>query len=96
LGNHSAGQVEIQYQGIWGVVCNINWGLPDAHAICRMLGYKAAEGYIWNIEGETTRRRLMNYVQCSGQEKTIAECYHYGWWNTYCSNDRLAGVICQE
>jgi hypothetical protein len=56
--NHT-GKVEIQYQGTWGTVCDWNWGIQDAHVICRMLGYKAAEVAITYIEGETTRRMLM-------------------------------------
>jgi deleted-in-malignant-brain-tumors protein 1 len=94
--NHT-GQVEIQYQGTWGVVCDDYWDISDAHVICRMLGYKAAEIAIRYIEGETTRRMLMRYVGCSGKEKSIAECAHLGWWSTTysCSNKELAGVVCQ-
>jgi len=94
------GQVEIQYQGTWGAVCgryNSGWDIRDAHVICRMLGYKAAEGRIRYIEGEPTTRLLMDQVGCSGKEKSIAECYHRGWWNvdSYCTYKLLAGVVCQ-
>ncbi|XP_031555779.1 deleted in malignant brain tumors 1 protein-like, partial [Actinia tenebrosa] len=90
------GKVEIKYQGTWGVVCDISWDIRDAHVICRMLGYKAAKHAIRFIEGETPRRMLMSYVGCSGREKSIAECYHPGWWvvPSYCSNKVLAGVVC--
>ncbi|KAK3748852.1 hypothetical protein QZH41_018739 [Actinostola sp. cb2023] len=89
------GQVEIQYNGTWGTVCDYNWDIRDSHVICRMLGYKAAERPIWWIEGETTTRILMNYVQCSGKEQSIAECAHSGWWTDYCKYKYLAGVVCQ-
>ena len=95
------GKVEIQYQGQWGTVCNYGytWDKNDAYVICRMLGYKAADAAIWNIEGETSRRMLMNSVGCSGNEKSIAECSHNGWWNvpssTGCTNKYNAGVACQ-
>jgi hypothetical protein len=92
--NHT-GQVEIQYQGTWGAVCHNWWDIKDAHVICIMLGYKAAERPIYYIEGETTRRQLMYRVGCSGKEKSIAECAHYGWWKYTCSNKVLAGVVCQ-
>jgi deleted-in-malignant-brain-tumors protein 1 len=75
VGSHSAGQVEIQYQGTWGTVCQWNWGISDAHVICRMLGYKAAEVAIKFIEGETTRRQLMYYVGCSGKERSMQSVF---------------------
>ena len=93
------GQVEIQYKGTWGTVCEDYWDIKDAHVICRMLGYKAAENRILRIEGETTTKTLMTDVRCSGKEKSIAECAHLGWWNvpswTGCTYKSLAGVVCQ-
>ena len=91
------GKVEIQYQGQWGTICNGAWDKNDAHVICRMLGYKAADAAIINIEGETSRRFLMFNVGCSGNEKSIAECSHNGWWSVWsgCTNKLNAGVVCQ-
>ncbi|XP_031559299.1 deleted in malignant brain tumors 1 protein-like isoform X2 [Actinia tenebrosa] len=96
--NHT-GKVEIKYNGTWGVVCDWSrwWDIRDAHVICRMLGYKAAEHAIRFIEGETPTRMLMYSVACNGREKSIAECYHLGWWSihSWCSNKDLVGVVCQ-
>ena len=102
------GKVEIQYQGQWGTVCNsyltgstwiVSWDKNDAHVICRMLGYKAADAAILHIEGETSRRMLIYNVGCSGSEKSIAECSHNGWWNVpsvhWCNDNDNAGVVCQ-
>ena len=94
------GKVEIQYQGQWGTVChggNDNWNIKDAHVICRMLGYKAADVAIIAIEGVTSRRFLMYDVGCTGNEKSIAECSHNGWWKvpSVCDNRYNAGVACQ-
>ncbi|XP_031556790.1 deleted in malignant brain tumors 1 protein-like, partial [Actinia tenebrosa] len=98
--NHT-GKVEIQYQGIWGVVCDYWWyrwwDIRDAHVICRMLGYKASKHAIRYIEGGTPRRGLMYDVGCRGREKSIAECAHSGWWKvpSRCSNKLLVGVVCK-
>ena len=93
------GKVEIQYQGQWGTVCDFGsyWDIKDAHVICRMLGYKAADAAIILIEGETSRRFLMYNVGCSGNENSIAECSHNGWWSVHssCDNRHNAGVVCQ-
>jgi len=92
------GQVEIQYNGTWGSVCHVYWDIQDAHVICRMLGYKEAEGPIVYIEGEPTTTRILmdpDGVRCSGKEKSIAECSRLGWWTAYCSYKALAGVVCK-
>ena len=106
-------KVELRYQKEWGTVCNgwyqvgstwySYWGKKDADVICRMLGYKAAVVPIYKIEGETPRRMLMYNVGCSGNEKSIADCTHNGWWpsiSSYsdCSSyptKTYAGVLCQ-
>jgi len=93
--NNSAGQVEIQYNGAWGAVCDGRWDIRDAHVICRMLGYKAAERLIEYIEGETTTPILMDDLGCTGKEKSIAECYHRGWSIHNCNSREHAGVVCQ-
>ena len=97
------GKVEIQYQGQWGTVCdygaywNSYWDKNDAHVICQMLGYNAAHAAIVQIEGDTSRRFLLDNVGCSGNEKSIAECSRGTWWSVHysCSNKANAGVVCQ-
>ena len=33
------GRVEICYSGIWGSVCDSNWGYSETAVVCQQLGY---------------------------------------------------------
>ena len=33
------GTVEVCQNGVWGPICNDQWGTPDAAVVCRQLGY---------------------------------------------------------
>ena len=35
----SQGRVEILHDGLWGTVCDEDWGNVDASVVCRMFGY---------------------------------------------------------
>ena len=89
------GRVEVYYQGQWGTVCDDGWDLDDANVICRMLDLPSAS-HAWSNAhfGEGTGVIALDDVNCFGDESSLAECRHSGWFNNDCSHSEDAGVTC--
>ena len=92
------GRVEIQYNGIWGTVCDDSWDLTDATVVCHQLGYRDATRAPHGAEfgkGSTNQPIWLDEVSCTGTEKTLADCSSDGWGTHDCSHYEDAGAICE-
>ena len=92
----SEGRLEVYYQGAWGTVCDDYWDLQDAIVVCRQLGFPGA---VRTASAATEFSAgdgpiLLDSVQCSGDENTLADCPHEGWFVHNCAHSEDAGVIC--
>lgn len=91
----NAGRIEVYHNGLWGTVCNKNWGLTNAAVVCRMLGYRGAT--LPTCGGSCTQGTgpiWLSGVVCKGSEKTIDECTHGEWGSHSCKHEKDAGVVC--
>ena len=90
------GRVEVNYNGVWGTVCDNGWDLNDAQVVCRQLGLgKAVAATHRAFYGQGSGQIWLSYVNCVGTEERISNCSHYGWGSYYyCYHWKDAGVKC--
>ncbi|XP_038051810.1 deleted in malignant brain tumors 1 protein-like [Patiria miniata] len=90
------GRVEVYYKCHWGTICSNGWSIRDAHVICRQLGYSSAsQSWRYAHFGHGTGPILLNNVACQGNESSIDQCHHSGWYdNSGCNHFSDAGVTC--
>ena len=88
------GRVEIYHNGTWGTVCDDYWGINEARAVCRQLGFldgtPAAPGYFGPGMGQI----WLDNVNCPDDADRLDRCSSQGWGVHNCDHHEDAGVIC--
>ncbi|XP_047402818.1 galectin-3-binding protein isoform X2 [Sciurus carolinensis] len=91
------GRVEIFYEGQWGTVCDNLWDLTDASVVCRALGFEnATEALGGAAFGPGTGPVMLDEVECTGSEPSLADCKSLGWLKSNCRHKKDAGVVCSN
>jgi len=102
-----AGRLEVLYDGVWRSVCRDGFDGAAATVVCSMLGYYGNYGHYYGNYGHIGRPTSNNFgdgpgpsglqsVQCSGTERSLAECARQRDWSLgNCSDtDEQAAVSC--
>lgn len=91
------GRVEVQYEGVWGTVCNKNWDKNDADVVCRTLGFdRAKPKNCCPRFGEGTGPIVIDDAQCTGTEIGLSFCKVRGWGLSFgCTHAHDVGVACE-
>ncbi|CAA9998715.1 unnamed protein product [Nesidiocoris tenuis] len=85
--------------GKWGLICDDQFDLNDAHVVCRHIGYPLGAKEIRKHQATSLTDKvntfLIDDLNCNGNETTIADCAHNGWGVHDCSQEEAAGVVCK-
>ena len=85
-GGHK-GLLELRHRGVWGSVCDFNFGRGEADVFCHMLGFDRAANW---TSGELDVFRSGSWPvwisfgspnSCTGAEETLEECHDKSHWN---------------
>ena len=92
--NKLEGRVEIQYQGIWGTICDDGWDDIKATIVCKELGFLNGTATQQALFGsDTTSPVWLDQVNCTGSESKLSHCIHHGATNTgNCSHSQNVTV----
>lgn len=93
------GRVEVERNGRWGTVCDDGWDLNDVAVVCRELGCgeakKTPSGDLYGPLTEKEQSVLIQEVNCSGMEDTLAQCeQNEDVFN--CLHEEDAGASCEN
>ena len=94
--NVTSGRLEIRNTGVWGTVCDDEFGVEEGSVVCKMLGlpggvkihnqaaYGEGKGPIW-----------IKTIECNGTETSLKQCPGASWeHNYYCKHSEDVGLEC--
>ncbi|XP_072020011.1 uncharacterized protein [Amphiura filiformis] len=93
--NSYSGRIELFLNDTWSTVCNVGWDIRDAHVACKMAGFQEAQATYLNAAfGKGSGSILLSNVKCTGEEKSLFECAHSGYYAHACSHEEDVAVVC--
>ncbi|XP_062611443.1 macrophage receptor MARCO-like [Saccostrea cucullata] len=94
-GGSHYGRVEVNYDGVWGTICDDYWDDDDANVTCKMKGYNRGGIAHWTgLYGKGTGQIWLDDVQCTGTESSLMECSKLPFGQHNCGHDEDASVYC--
>ena len=60
-----------------------------------LVNYSAAKPKYWSFYGSSSLPIMLAYLDCTGSEETLLDCYRINYVILYCNKYQLAGVECE-
>ena len=86
-------RLEVFHGGVWGTVCDDDFGDTDATVACRQAGFSTGVDYQSFGEDFTPGEGLiwMDDVDCAGGEESLIDCDFSGWGCVLSPHATLSG-----
>ena len=97
-----SGRLEVRHKGIWGTVCNDNFGMHEAVVFCRSLGYDGRVHFEESLKVNNVEAPIWIHFSdpgvCAGNETSITECHDKSLWEHYpgCSHSEDIVLTCNH
>ncbi len=92
------GKLQVNYNGVWGAVCDDLWNIENTRVVCRELGLGSAvtfyTNYDYNREYFTKNEIVLDDVQCTGDEESLLHCKYLGPSKQNCARTETMGIKC--
>ncbi|KAM6217198.1 CD5 antigen-like [Rhynchocyon petersi] len=92
-----SGLLAVKHDGIWGSVCDDDWGEEEDEVVCRQLGCGVPLSQPLNARkrfGQGSGRIWLDDVHCSRSEQSLEQCRHRFWGYHDCTHKEDVNVIC--
>lgn len=94
--NGCEGRVEVQFNDLWGTVCDDDWDMVDANVVCRQMGCGVAVAVGSSSQfGQGSGLIALDNVDCRGNESYLSQCHSLGWGVHNCYHYEDVGIACR-
>ncbi|XP_055845974.1 uncharacterized protein LOC129911960 [Episyrphus balteatus] len=88
------GRLEVLYRGVWGTICDDDFGQTEAQVACNSLGYYGPAKIVKNAFGPGSGPIWLDQISCFGNETTLDTCNHWSWGEHNCNHTEDVSLVC--
>ena len=95
--NATAGRLEIKHKGVWGTICDDNFGQEEGVVACKMLGFENSQAIIHSEAafGPGSGPIWIDSIKCRGTESHLKDCSSTEWRPSYrCRHSEDVSIEC--
>lgn len=88
----------VKHDGIWGTVCDDEFGRAEANTACRALGFNDFAIQYTNHHPGFSEPEIpiwMDAVDCDSDSTNFLECAHEGWGEEDCGHSEDVLLTCE-